>query len=341
MFVLGMLFVAALAVQPAPQTPAPSEQLAPAVAALVRSGDKATAQRDLESARAAYAQADSKSHHTCVLCLMRLASAYRGLGQSDWALDALHKAERIPSAPGLASAVRRQDGQLRFAMAGYGHPGSKDLVVALAAFQAALALTPGDTGLRYDLGMTLLRQGNDAAGVAELKLFLADPRADPRLATDARADAARPALAREPFAPSFSIPTDSGATISLAGLQGKVVLLDFWASWCPPCQMSTPAMVALHKKFASRSDFAMVGINDDHTAADARAYMAKHHMVWPDSFDGQGQTQTLFQISGIPTFIVLDRLGVVRFRRDGWSDDFASAIEEAVKKALKAKPANN
>jgi hypothetical protein len=88
--------------------------------------------------------------------------------------------------------------------------------------------------LHFNLGYTLLQEGRDAEGIAELKKFTAVE------SEGAKADQAlklieNPRRAREAYAPDFSFITSEGEYLSLDDLRGKVVLLDFWGTWCPPC----------------------------------------------------------------------------------------------------------
>lgn len=115
------------------------------------------------------------------------------------------------------------------------------------------------------------------------------------------------------------------------------MLLDFWATWCPPCRESVPALLGLRKKYADRP-FEIVGISSDNDQQVWQAFIAAHHMDWPDHFDGAGSVAELFNVHAFPTYIVLDRDGFIRFRQSGFGEMTSGELAEAIDKALKRPP---
>jgi thiol-disulfide isomerase/thioredoxin len=212
--------------------------------------------------------------------------------------------------------------------------GDKKLGNAEAEYREALALEPQELTGHYNLGINLLRQKRDAEGIAELKKFVDADEADERLAEKARRIIAEPVRATQPFAPDFSFVTPEGESFSNETLRGKVVLLDFWGSWCPPCRESVPTLARLHKKFVGKP-FVMVGVSSDDDEEAWKAFIAAHHMDWPDYLDSSGEVQSQFEIDGFPTFVVLDRDGIIQFRFTGLDSMTGLEIEEAISKSLK------
>src|ERR1041385_9219915 len=125
----------------------------------------------------------------------------------------------------------------------------KKLQDAEAAFRKALALNAPLPIAHFNLGFTLMELGRDAEGAAELKKYI-ELSPDTPKAENAAKLIENPRRAREAYAPDFSITTADGEYISLDDLKGKVVLLDFWGTWCPPCVASVPALRDLQKRFA-------------------------------------------------------------------------------------------
>jgi len=102
-----------------------------------------------------------------------------------------------------------------------------------------------------------------------------------------------------------------GSKFDLADLRGQVVLLDFWATWCPPCVEEVPELVATYEKFREQG-FAIVGISLDENRAALDKFTAKNKMTWPQFFDGKGWENELakrFGIQSVPTMWLLDRAG--------------------------------
>jgi len=143
---------------------------------------------------------------------------------------------------------------------------------------------------------------------------------------------ARDGAAQGAAAPDFSFTTREGEHISLEGLAGKTVLLDFWGSWCQPCVASTPALVKLRLKFVG-TPVVFVGIAQDGEAAWSH-YLETLDMDWPQYLD-TGRLVRLFNIDTYPTFIVIDANGIVRARRSGYGSGTPGWIEREIKKTLK------
>ena len=120
-------------------------------------------------------------------------------------------------------------------------------------------------------------------------------------------------LKRQPLDLEFQ--AIDGQTVSLKNLRGKVVLVDFWATWCGPCMQETPNVVATYKQLHDRG-FEIVGISLDQDVDRVRAVTAKMGMTWPQYCDGKGwqnEISSQYGIQAIPTTWILDKRGYVRY----------------------------
>lgn len=309
---------------------------AAAVASTMAQGRTFMQKRNYYKAMAAFEKADKISHHTCGACLLELFEAQRRGGYLADALDTAKKAvKEAGDDKMLAAKAHLIRGVLLGEMAT--KPSDKKNAEAANEMRQAIALDPSNAIAYYDLGYELMKAGNDTDGIAELKTYVGLPNAEPRFAEKARLMISDPKRAREEFAPDFAFTSLEGEAISLAGLRGKVGLLDFWGTWCPPCRESVPTLVRLHKEFAGQA-VEFVGISSDSDEPAWRAFIAKNHMDWPEYLDASGAMQNTFGVDSFPTYFVLNRDGVIRFRQSGFGEETDVALEDAIKKALKEKP---
>ena len=208
----------------------------------------------------------------------------------------------------------------------------KKLQAAEAAFREGLKLQNAPAILRYNLGVVLMQQNRDEDGVAEIKQYLKLQPKGPYAET-ARKLAANPRRARENYAPDFSFTSTQGEYITLEDLKGKVVVLDFWGTWCPPCVASVPELRNLRKRFSREAAFVMIGVSSDRDENAWRDFTDKNRMVWPQYRDKEGRIMEAFNIRAFPTYVVIDHEGIVRFQRTGWQAP--GVLDDAIKRQIK------
>jgi thiol-disulfide isomerase/thioredoxin len=118
--------------------------------------------------------------------------------------------------------------------------------------------------------------------------------------------------------------------------KGKVIVLDFWATWCEPCRVQMPALAKLHQEL-SKQDAVLIGINDDESAEKATQYMQEKGYTWPMLHDGKlGALRKKFRVDSIPTLIVIDKSGKIIAYEVGHSAGAEQAIRAAINQAIHA-----
>lgn len=138
-------------------------------------------------------------------------------------------------------------------------------------------------------------------------------------------------------APPLTLPDVAGTPQDLAALQGKVVYVDFWASWCGPCRHSFPWMNAMQEKYGPQG-LAILGINLDEEPADAAGFLAKMPAKFQVLYDRSGATPTAYGVKGMPTSVLIGRDGTVLFQHIGFTKEGSAGLEDAIATAVGATP---
>ncbi len=139
-----------------------------------------------------------------------------------------------------------------------------------------------------------------------------------------------------PFAPQFSLTEISGQKLNLADYKGKVVLLDFWATWCGPCRIEIPAFVELQNRYRDQG-FAIIGISLDDGPEPVRDFYKQFKMNYPVAMDDQKVSALFGGILGLPTTFVIGRDGRIYSKHTGAEDP--AVFEKEIKELLTAQGA--
>ncbi len=131
-------------------------------------------------------------------------------------------------------------------------------------------------------------------------------------------------------APDFTLTTlDGSQEISLAELAGKVVYIDFWASWCGPCRKALPEVQALWDEYRGDS-FQMIGVNLDRKIDAGLKYVQTKNVTFPSVFDDGGSVSTLYGVRSIPSTVIIGPDGKVAFSEVGFSPQRVPDIKKII-----------
>ena len=130
----------------------------------------------------------------------------------------------------------------------------------------------------------------------------------------------------------FTTTDIAGKSISPADYRGKVVLLDFWATWCQPCKQEMPNVIALYKENSSKG-FDIIGVSMDNNRQALDSYLEENDMKWRQIYDGKGwqaEIGQLYAVSSIPATFLIDKKGKIRYKNLR-GDELKEAVEKLIK----------
>lgn len=143
-------------------------------------------------------------------------------------------------------------------------------------------------------------------------------------------------------APGFNVPLIPEGSFALSGNRGKVTLIDFWATWCPPCVAEIPRLKRVYAEL-SEVEFDIVGISLDTDRARLESFLKQKHLPWRTGFPGDGMESDvakLFKVQGAPKYLIIDREGIVRYSSEMGGASLESAIRQVVNEVGEDSPIN-
>ena len=136
-------------------------------------------------------------------------------------------------------------------------------------------------------------------------------------------------------APSFRARTlDGSQTVSNEDLKGKVIFVDFWASWCTPCLKSLPEFEQLQTSFSGRGDVVVLAINLDENPKDATKFIQGLDVTYKILADKDGSIPESFGVSTMPSSFIIDKEGVIRYVHKGYKTGDVSKIKSEIEQLL-------
>ncbi len=125
----------------------------------------------------------------------------------------------------------------------------------------------------------------------------------------------------------------SGKTTGINNYQGKLVYLDFWASWCGPCRKSLPILNEIRSQYAAQG-FEVVAVNVDENLDDALGFLEKYPVDYPILLDPKGKMPQAYKIQGMPTAYLIDKTGKIIYKHVGFKEKDRKKIEALIDKHL-------
>lgn len=146
-------------------------------------------------------------------------------------------------------------------------------------------------------------------------LFIVATRVQPQPTTAARVPTSAGVLAPAPLpdhpAPDFTLNTLDGTKVALSDLKGQVLLINVWATWCPPCRIEMPAIQAAYDQYHEQG-FTVAAVNLQEDPSAVATFMREHQLTFPALLDPDGNVSQAYQALSLPSSFFVDRRGVIR-----------------------------
>ncbi len=142
------------------------------------------------------------------------------------------------------------------------------------------------------------------------------------------------ALAPSAAAPDFTLRTMAGPNLRLAEQRGRVVLVNFWATWCAPCRQEMPHLDRLYRKYKA-SGFQLLAVNVDDNAGAGADLATKMALSFPVLFDADKRVSKAYELSSMPATVLIDRDGRVRHLHRGYREGMEETYDQQIRALLK------
>jgi thiol-disulfide isomerase/thioredoxin len=296
--------------------------------------------QDYEDAIASYQEANEIARGKDKAVLHALLELQITNGDYDDAIATAHAFAAIATTQAEKSYAEASRGRVLFLQAET-ESGSQFnpalLKSADSAFKAALDLDPKNSSALFTGGQVLVHLNQIEAARARFKACLSSIKPDDPLYTRTQRFAENPALALLPLAPAFAVTTLDGSSFNLDQMKGRVVLVDFWATWCGPCMEELPQIKQIAKDFAGQP-LVILSISWDEDEQKWKKFVSKNQMTWPQYRDTSHRIGNLFEVKALPGYFTIDSDGVLTTEMLGGGFDVEGRLKALVDQAKTTAP---
>jgi peroxiredoxin len=135
-------------------------------------------------------------------------------------------------------------------------------------------------------------------------------------------------------APGFALPARDGGTVALGEQKGKVVMVNFWATWCVPCRQEMPHLQALYERYKGLG-FELLAVNVEDNPEGARKWLAETPVTVPVLFDAKNEVSKLYKVTAMPSTVLIGRDGTMRFIHHGYKPGYEGEYQTQVRALLR------
>jgi len=135
-------------------------------------------------------------------------------------------------------------------------------------------------------------------------------------------------------APAFTLTTLTGDTANLSQYKGQVVMVNFWATWCGPCQQEMPLLDQMYKKY-KMGGFTLLGVNVDKDAPPVKELLARKPVSFPVLLDPANQVSKAYHVDEMPSSVIIDRKGEIRYVHRGYKPGDENDYQDRIRQLIK------
>ena len=283
----------------------------------------------------AWRKANKLTGNECMECYEHTIRALASTGDIKGAVKEAMVMEAAAETPAEKSDAELQQGRTLLYAAGDEKFKPAMLEQAHAALTKAYTKDPTNRNASFLDGMALARLDRFTEATTAFRAFVEHAPAGSALRLRAEHFAENPELARHKMAPTVVVTTLAGKHFNLDDMHGRVVLIDFWATWCGPCNQELPHMQKLAKKYEN-DPFEVISISWDSDESKWKDFITAHTMTWNQYRDANHLLSTAFNVNAIPHYFTIDSDGVLTAENVGSGSMVDSRIEKLVQRAREA-----
>jgi thiol-disulfide isomerase/thioredoxin len=270
-----------------------------------------------------------------VECVAGLYKMQMKQGSYKDAIATARDMQAMASVPMVKSVAAYDRGRALVAKDGE-KPKPEQLEEERVAFQEAVDLYPQNTAAAFSEGCVLASMGKTEEARKEFQGCLGSVKPTDAAYLRLKHFAEDPELATHKMAPAFEVTALDGARFNLDAMGGRVVLIDFWATWCGPCNRELPHLKKIAKEFAN-DPLVIISVSWDSDEAKWKDFVAKNEMTWVQYRDADHSLSNQFGINAIPHYFTIDSDGVLTAELLGEDSDVEGKLKKLIAKARLAK----
>jgi len=313
------------------QTAAVPYKSDPRFVAAMADAKKLSGTGELTFAIEAYKKANKIAAGKCADCLDEMVTLEMKMGSYKDAAATAAELAAIASTPVDKSIAEGLRGQALYSQAG-DKPKTAQLQAVDDALKAAIVDYPKNLPARFLDGTVLARMGQIDAARAQFQACVVEASPSDPSYLRAKRFAENPEMSYAKRAPAFTVTALDGSKFTLDEMGGRVVLIDFWATWCGPCNEELPHMKKIAKEFAGQP-LVIISVSWDDDAKKWKDFIAKNEMEWVQYRDTDHELSKRFGISAIPHYFTIDSDGVLTSEMLGSGSDVEGKLKKLVAKA--------